>query len=684
MCQKNVQWLRHNLFEEGRSLASQTQAQTTSFQPLRLIDVNPEGSHDCRLVLTGDKLVSPHSPYLALSYRWGNPEDAQTQFKTKSKTIDDRMRGFLLESTSQCIRDAIEVARALGIQYLWVDALCILQDDESDWELQSAQMARIYRNATAVICAAASSSCHQGFLERNKTSASIKFQSHIDPAVSGYFNVTFCSKSQWPHCGNFSTANMETSGCDWSTRGWTYQELYLARRAIIFGRNKIHYRSSDIVWSENEKSTMDGTIISLHKSSMQETDDEFISGWINAISLFSDRHFSNILDRLPAISGLAETVSGGCPDQYLAGIRKSHLHHDLVWALDSWSGILSTANGRAWAISSLQSPNPYIAPSWSWASRKTGICGSMALKSFMLGRSEVQDFDKEYSKVETHVSVIGKNPYGHVSHGSLTFSAIVVPLWARLEMDNPFWTQFLGESFPVPRRNLRYHSGDDFSARVLLDWVASKKHEPIDDLSFFLLGSCHQRGKYRYRKPRDWSSSSESEDELSDAEMSGTKGSNDDSDNDWSTVSDEDVSIKQATPPAVDDVDYNNRLSGPGCSEIKNEMKAMPARREDHQDEASYETQSEPEQKASTSNLSTAPPSSHESEEGANEFDDLFERESEPDTECSRNDSFEGRIAYGLIIHPTGKPGQFFRVGVWASHDIEFFRGRQESTFELI
>lgn len=678
LCQKNVQWLRQNLFGEGANIPAATEALETSQHPLRLIDVNPAASYDCRLVVVNANMVSPCSPYLALSYCWGDSGDAGTQFKTENATIDGMMRGFLLEEVPKCIRDAVEVSRALGVQYLWVDALCILQDDKSDWEMQSSQMARIYGNAVAVICAAASSSCNQGFLERDKTSASIKFQSKIDSTIFGDFNIRFYDKIQQNYQGQNSTTRMDTLRRKWSTRGWTYQEFYLAQRAIIFGVNKIHYRSSNNVWTENEKSTRDAYITAPDKNSIQEKDDFVISGWIDAVFYFANRNFSIVLDKLPAISGFTQTVLGSSPDNYLAGIRKSHLHRDLLWALVAGEGGLVAVNDRTWAISSLRSPDPYIAPSWSWASRETAIQASEYTGHLMFGPLTVQDFRKEYSKVETHVLVIGRNPYGHVSHGSLTFSAIVVPLWARLEKDKLLWAKFLA------KRTFRHHSGDDFSARVLLDWVPSERDEPIEGLWFFLLGSCCQKDDSS--EPQDWPSSGESEDGSNDTNRSEIKGSNDESSEAWSNIQGEGETIEQTTSPAIDDADYDSRFSGTERAEIGNGVDLLPTRQENYRDEASSETQSEPDRKISTFDLSTALSSSHESGECANhsEPDDLLESESGSESDYSGDVSDEGRIAYGLIILPTGEPGQFFRVGIWASHDIDFFQGRQESTFELI
>ncbi|KAH8163482.1 hypothetical protein CIB48_g4761 [Xylaria polymorpha] len=82
--------------------------------------------------------------YAALSYCWGAPADAATQFKTEQSTLNNHLAGFSLDELTSAVHDAVEVTRALSISYLWVDALCIIQDDVSDWEKESSAMADVY------------------------------------------------------------------------------------------------------------------------------------------------------------------------------------------------------------------------------------------------------------------------------------------------------------------------------------------------------------------------------------------------------------------------------------------------------------------------------------------------------------------------------------------------------------
>lgn len=81
--------------------------------------------------------------YVTLSHCWGKSGiDAQT--KTTSKTMGDKMRVFLASSLSQSFQDAIYIARRLGFEYIWIDALCIIQDDRDDWCREASQMAEVY------------------------------------------------------------------------------------------------------------------------------------------------------------------------------------------------------------------------------------------------------------------------------------------------------------------------------------------------------------------------------------------------------------------------------------------------------------------------------------------------------------------------------------------------------------
>lgn len=146
--------------------------------------------------------------------------------------------------------------------------------------------------------------------------------------------------------------------CRWATRGWTFQEELMAERAIVFGEWKIHYIRKPLSWTENSEPTPNYSVKKATTTSIERLDDRFLSGWLVTIDSFTERQFSNPQDKLSAISGLAKLASNGDPEEYLAGVRKSYLHRDLIW-MDHAPG------DKRSVLSSLQSPDLYIAPSWS-------------------------------------------------------------------------------------------------------------------------------------------------------------------------------------------------------------------------------------------------------------------------------------------------------------------------------
>lgn len=123
-------------------------------------------------------------------------------------------------------RDAVFVARFLGVRYLWIDSLCIVQDDRDDWERESAQMSSIYKRAYLTIAALRAGSDSEGFLHpREPASARSCFAQgvHIYPAVENHCHYD----DKW-FGGIIAREPL-------SLRGWTLQERYLSRRMLSYG-----------------------------------------------------------------------------------------------------------------------------------------------------------------------------------------------------------------------------------------------------------------------------------------------------------------------------------------------------------------------------------------------------------------------------------------------------------------
>jgi hypothetical protein len=98
--------------------------------------------------------------WVALSHRWGVGQ----VFSLTTSNLQLLQTGVSVSSLSPTFRDAITITRKLGVKYLWIDSLCILQDSVDDWDVEASKIPGIYQNAYVTIAAAATNSCQGGIL----------------------------------------------------------------------------------------------------------------------------------------------------------------------------------------------------------------------------------------------------------------------------------------------------------------------------------------------------------------------------------------------------------------------------------------------------------------------------------------------------------------------------------------
>ncbi|KUI56542.1 hypothetical protein VP1G_03929 [Cytospora mali] len=288
-----------------------------SFLPTRLLDLNVDPHSeklDARLMETADGLQS-YPRYAALSYCWGSVADATKQLKTTRDNLQQMKRLIPEASMTQAIKDAIRVCKALSIQYLWVDSLCIIQDslDASDWERESMSMALLYKHALVTFAALSSSSCDESFLGRNRRHVEVDFHSKLQPGIHGTFNLVASGHSpyRFPHAESWPSLDVDASKL--RTRGWTLQEWAASERKLLFGASMIHFCCGGIAKSENGMSTRFASnnglseIIELHNPYYA---DDFARSrmhdiWWEILEDYGPRQFTKPEDRLPALSGMA-------------------------------------------------------------------------------------------------------------------------------------------------------------------------------------------------------------------------------------------------------------------------------------------------------------------------------------------------------------------------------------------
>jgi hypothetical protein len=304
--------------------------------------------------------------YAALSYCWGSA----VPFTTTTATLAQRKERILFASLPVVFQEAILVVRTLGIRYLWIDALCIIQDDAGDWERESAHMSYVFAYAFVTIGAAASTACDQSFLHRSpKPALNIPFQSTLDSRIKGRYMV-----STEPKLGDELGSSFAKS--PWNNRAWVYQEISLSARLLVFAPTMLHMQCREVCQQE------DGLRSPTYSKSF--TEHGFQPEW--AIHKYSRKSLTFRRDRLGAIAGIARLLGTaltqrGYEFEYLAGIwlRKDKRYTTLSDedCLDSIGHPTQQLTGKIYnphytfrqLITVLTSEDTYCAPSWSWASK---------------------------------------------------------------------------------------------------------------------------------------------------------------------------------------------------------------------------------------------------------------------------------------------------------------------------
>lgn len=156
-------WLSHCLSSHSKCrLWGAAQSEGGRRLPTRVLDIGTRSEDTIRLCCPSD---SDDSEYAALSYCWGRTAVSCT---TTTGNIADYLNSILVSSLPQTLQDAVILTRKLGIRYIWIDALCIIQDDREDWIREAALMRRVYSQALLTISADAAVDTQAGlFCERS-------------------------------------------------------------------------------------------------------------------------------------------------------------------------------------------------------------------------------------------------------------------------------------------------------------------------------------------------------------------------------------------------------------------------------------------------------------------------------------------------------------------------------------
>lgn len=167
--------------------------------------------------------------YACLSYVWG--KGSQTQYTTTTKDSLETLNGLQGVDLPQTIKDAIKVAREAGLRYLWVDALCILQDDPTDKAKIISKMGPIYGGATLTIVASAGAEPHEGLPGMGTAHR---------PVAQDIARIQGMTVAVGLHDPRQAIPDIDESV--WSSRAWTFQERALSARSVYFTRSQMVFK----------------------------------------------------------------------------------------------------------------------------------------------------------------------------------------------------------------------------------------------------------------------------------------------------------------------------------------------------------------------------------------------------------------------------------------------------------
>jgi hypothetical protein len=194
--------------------------------PRRVVDVGDSADPRIRLIDSSNI----EGQYVALSHRW--PVDPSKHFKTTKSSIDCHRQQIVFEDLPRTFQDAITVTRRLGLRYLWIDSLCIIQDDSDDWNEQSMVMGKIYNESTITIMAATSTNspnhepAPEGFLHRQPSLT-------LPTIEMDYYSRDWRREGNW-FIRYMDSTRYHSHSLDLLTRGWVLQEHVLSRRKVIY------------------------------------------------------------------------------------------------------------------------------------------------------------------------------------------------------------------------------------------------------------------------------------------------------------------------------------------------------------------------------------------------------------------------------------------------------------------
>ncbi|PMD24517.1 HET-domain-containing protein, partial [Hyaloscypha hepaticicola] len=373
-----------------------------------------------RVIHVGSDLEEPflyiskreNAEYIALSHCWGG----MVPLTTTLATLEQRQREIRFSELPRTFRDAITITRKLGVQYIWIDSLCIIQDSAEDWEKEAVKMGAVYRNSLVCIAADGSLNSNGGCFIEGHPSRNLDVACIRCPGLEGAESSIYVRRRPTTMRNGFAHIRFGAEPCEsiLDTRGWVLQEQSLSRRTL-------HYTVAEMSWDCATCFQCECTSLAEQPTHQKWSQS---SRWVNFVELFTQRDLTYHTDRLYALSGMAATMSPSAKGSFLAGLWKEELPLGLLWRTQADYHTRKTLVSRR--------HQKYYAPSWSWASL-TGPIEYIALP----GREYSFELATDLTILEAICIPAGASPHGPVRSGYLKVSGLLAPIHHEAKFAKP-------------------------------------------------------------------------------------------------------------------------------------------------------------------------------------------------------------------------------------------------------
>jgi hypothetical protein len=349
--------------------------------------------------------------------------------------------------------DAVKVTRNLGLKYIWIDSICIIQDFAEDWNTEAGKMASVYANAYVTLFADSAENDDHGFLSSRKVTPSMPLTIREKDGDNSLVTIHIRNEASGDTIFDQDTVNKSHI----SNRAWILQERILSRRRLHFGTTQVYWMCREAIIAEDgarPKSwgMRQGTEIHRMMKSPQISDRMLGLNWSALVKLYSTMILTNGADKLPALSGLAGLFHKMSHHEYIAGIWKENLAPGLAWYVNKTKSI---------------KPSKYRAPSFSWA------CVDEEITFRTLHH------DGEVAFVSSDIVLEGSDLFGKIRSGRLVLSGLM----QRGRAVSPEWREVfdfrLYDSQMREAGRMWYDARDDFLIREVMCLRLVGGHESV-------------------------------------------------------------------------------------------------------------------------------------------------------------------------------------------------------------